>query len=119
MKRIIPFPYSVPPEVALYGYEANRWANAERERLGFKMEPIRWENLDEYVEKHDVMVSLFPVSGTDEAMLRVDWFEKQLTKYVRLTNYRKLQLTHKDLIDQLLRNGIMLYLANRQNPEEK
>ena len=114
MGRIIAFPYAVPPEVIRYGHEANLWADADRKRLGFKMEPIYWRGLDKYTDRPGTVVSIFPIEKTDEAMLRIDWLEDQLTKYVRLTNYRELQRTHKSLINQFLRNGIRLYLANSE-----
>ena len=117
MGKIIAFPYAVPQEVIHHGHEASLWADADRRRLGFKMEPIRWENLDEFFERPNTMVSLFPIDNTGEAILRIDWLKEQLVKYVRLTNYRELQLSHKNLINQFLRNGIMLYLANSENTQ--
>lgn len=116
--NVIIFPYSVPQEVIEHGYEAYLWADEDRKRLGFKMEPIRWVNLNEYVDDPKAMISLFPIYKSSEAILRVDWTIEQLTKYVRLTNYRELQRTHKDFIDQFLLNGIKLYLANCKNVQE-
>lgn len=112
MGKIIQFPRSEPPEVALYGAEATAWADAERRRLGFQMQPIRWEHLEQYSDHDGVVISIFPLQGAEDAMLRIDWLADQLTKYVRLTNYTELRRTYPGLISRFLSNGIALYLAN-------
>ena len=62
-----------------------------------------------YQDKPETLVSVYPIEGSDQAMIRIDWFDDNSVRYCLLTNFRELCDNAPELMQKFIENGIKLF----------
>ena len=94
-------------------YEATAWAEADRRRLGCEMDRVRLTGIKDFTDRPETLVSVFPIKGSKEALLRIDWFDDHLTRYCLLTNFYEALADNFVMMRRFVENGLDLYRCSR------